>query len=80
MMIHKLPLLWSTISVGNVWAFNLINQLIKLPPKLFSQQIRKRYYKTLGTSVINSPLSPISLVVNIDNQQLQLKEWLHFKN
>ncbi len=30
-------------------------------PKLLSQQIRKKYYKTLGTSVINSPMSPPSL-------------------
>ena len=29
--------------------------------KLFSKQIKKRYCKTLGTSVINSPLSPFSL-------------------
>ena len=30
-------------------------------PNLLSQGIRKRYYKTLGTSVINSLLSPLSL-------------------
>ena len=30
-------------------------------PKLSSQRIRKRYYRTLETSVINSPLSLISL-------------------
>ena len=29
--------------------------------KLLSQRLRKRYYKTLGTSVINSPLFPLSL-------------------
>ena len=29
-------------------------------PKLLSQRIRKHYYKTLGNSVINSTLSPIS--------------------
>ena len=28
--------------------------------KLLDQQIRKHYYKTLGTSVINSPLSTLS--------------------
>ena len=30
-------------------------------PKLLSQRIRKRYYKTLGTGVINSPMTPPSL-------------------
>ena len=30
-------------------------------PKLLSQQLRKRFCKTLGTSVINSPMSPPSL-------------------
>ena len=34
----------------------------KKSPKMLSQ-IRKRYYKSLGTSVINSPLSPLSLQV-----------------
>ncbi len=29
--------------------------------KLLSQRIGKRYYKTLETSAINSPLSPLSL-------------------
>ena len=37
------------------------NQIHKSPPKLLSKRIRKRYYKTLGTSVINSPLCPLSL-------------------
>ena len=31
-------------------------------PKLSRQWIRKRYYKTIRTSVINSPMSPPSLV------------------
>ena len=31
-------------------------------PKLLSQQIRKHYYKTLGRSRINSPMSPPSLI------------------
>ena len=42
-----------------VRTLNLINQQIKIQlksPKLLSQLIRKRYYKTLGTSVINSPM------------------------
>ena len=30
-------------------------------PKMSSQRIRKRYHKTLGTSAINSPMSPPSL-------------------
>ena len=30
-------------------------------PKLLIQRIRKHHYETLGTSVINSPLSPPSL-------------------
>ena len=34
----------------------------KKSPKLLGQRIRKRYYETLGTSVINSPLSPLSLL------------------
>ena len=29
-------------------------------PMLLHQRIRKRYYKTLGTSVINSPMSRLS--------------------
>ena len=40
------------INGWNVWT-NLMNQLL-------SQRIRKRYYKTLGTSVLNSPLSQLS--------------------
>ena len=32
--------------------------------KLLSQQIRKRYYKTLVTSVINSPIYPPPLLDN----------------
>ena len=35
------------------------NQNSLQSPKLLNQQIRKRYYKTLGTSVINSPMFPI---------------------
>ena len=37
--------------------------LISKFPKLLSQQIRKHLYKTLGTSVINSPISPLSLIL-----------------
>ena len=41
------------------------NQPIKIQlksQKLLSQQIGKRHYKTLGTSVINTPMSPPSLI------------------
>ena len=37
-----------------------MNQNLIKVPKLLSQQIRKRYYKTLGTSVIKIPMSPPS--------------------
>ena len=37
------------------------NQTIIKVPKVKSQRIRKRSYKTLGTSEINSPMSPPSL-------------------
>ena len=33
---------------------------------MLSQQIRKYYHKTLGTSVINCPLSPLSLLLIYD--------------
>ena len=36
---------------------------------LLSQRIRKRYHKTLWTSVINSPLSPLSLITTLDQVQ-----------
>ena len=39
------------------------NQNLKMSQKLLGQRIIKRYYKTLGTSVINSPMSPPSLVL-----------------
>ena len=41
--------------------FKPTNQNSFKSPKLLSQQIRKRYYKTLGTSIINRQLSPLSL-------------------
>ena len=34
---------------------------IKQSPQSLSQRIRKRYHETLGTSVINSTLSTLSL-------------------
>ena len=36
-------------------------------PKLLSQQIRKCYHKTLGTSVINNPLSHLALPIMTNN-------------
>ena len=62
MMIHKI-----TASVNwNYWLKCLNTQLDELTnqnllksPKLLSQQIRKRCFKTLGTSVLNSTMSPL---------------------
>ena len=66
MMIHKIShSINITISGWNVWTFNLIttNQISSLQSCV--QQIRQRYYETLVTSVINSPMSPPSLAFNI---------------
>ena len=42
--------------------FNEPTNYVKLKsPKLLRQQMRKRYYKTLGISEINSPMFPSSL-------------------
>ena len=35
------------------------NQNSQMSPKLLSKPIRKYYHKTLGTSVINSTMSPV---------------------
>ena len=57
MMKHSInPYFYITISGGHVWTLYLTNQPIK------SQRISKRYYKTFGTSVINS-LSPSFLTL-----------------
>ena len=52
----------------NLWLkrmdLNLMNQLSEIllkSPKLLSQRMRKHYYTTLGTSVINNFMSPSSL-------------------
>ena len=42
------------------WTNEQTNQNSLESPKLFSKRIRKCYCKTLGTSVINNPLSPLS--------------------
>ena len=63
MMLHKI--IHSIDYNWNVLALNLINQLIKFIKSSQSCQGKERkkkyYYKTLGTSVMNSPLSPLSL-------------------
>ena len=46
--------------------------------KLVSQRIGKRYCKTLGTSVINSPMSPPSLCLIVHN--LTRDQNKHHKN
>ena len=72
-MIRQWPINWCTspimthkfiFSGWNVWTVNLMNQPINILKKfqsLLSRQIRKHYYKTLGTSVITSPLSSLYL-------------------
>ena len=59
MMLTKLSLLQIRISDWNVLILNSINQQIKIQSQnLLSQRIRKRLYKTFGTSVMNRPMSP----------------------
>ena len=70
------PLLYITNSGWNVWTLYLMkknDQNLLKSPKLISQRIRKCYYKTLGTSVINSPMSPSSM-----NSTLASKEWIYY--
>ena len=53
-----------SISRWNVWTDTHLNKPTNQnSQKLFSKQIRNCYHKTLGTSVINSPLSPPSLII-----------------
>ena len=64
MMIHKI-----TPSVDYNYLLKRLETQLNHPtnensvkaPKVIKQRIRKRYYKTLGTSVIDSSLSPLSL-------------------
>ena len=65
MMKHKS---YSSVE-NNYWLKRLDTQLNEQtfqiqegPKRLLRKRIRKRYYKTLGTSVINSPMSPPSLI------------------
>ena len=46
------------ISGLNVWTLNIYEPTNQKSVKLLTQRIRKLYYKTLGTSVLNSPMSP----------------------
>ena len=58
MMIHKDKIMVKTYGHASWWT-NLMIKIQLKSPMLVSQQIKpKRYYKTLGTSVINSPMSP----------------------
>ena len=65
----KLTHLCITRSDWNLWTLNFMNQPIQIQwnwPKLLSQRIGICYYKTLGTSVIYSPVSPPFLCVCIN--------------
>ena len=65
MMIHKITLQYITFRGLNDCALNLMNinnQNSIIALKLLSQLISKRYYKTLGSSVINGPMVLQSLV------------------
>ena len=69
-MIHKITLFVYQCKSVNQWLERLntqlndpTNQSSLKSPKMLSQQRRKRYYKTLGTGVINSSLSPLWMCV-----------------
>ena len=49
-----------------------INQK-KQSQKLLSKRLKKRYYKTLGSSVINSPMSPSSMVCHYFPKNITVK-------
>ena len=65
MILHKItPSLdynWRLKKVSTLISMNLSTTIFKKSPKLWSQRIRKRYDKILGTSVINSPMTLPSL-------------------
>ena len=54
----KSPMMIRKITGWNVWTLNIMNQPIKI--RQIPQRIRKLYYETLETSIINSQLSPPS--------------------
>ena len=58
--ITKLPLL--VIKLWNTQPNKTTNQNSLKSPKLLNQRIGKRYYKILGTCVINNPLSPPNML------------------
>ena len=73
----KLTLLYITIRCWNVWTLNIMNQPIKIhlkSPKLLSKRIKKRFIKTLGTSLINSQMSILSLFF-----AQKCAKWLHIQ-
>ena len=51
-------LLWVVETFGHSTKLNKLIVIQYKSPRLLSQRLRKRYYKTLGTSVINSKMSP----------------------
>ena len=60
---HNYPCCRLQLVCWNVFTLNLMNKPIKIKLKssrIISQRVWKRYYETLGTSVINSQLSPPS--------------------
>ena len=68
MIIHKI-----THSVDYNWLLNRMDTQFYEPTnqkstKMLSQQIRKRYYKTLGTVVLNSSMSPLMNSTIISNK------------
>ena len=72
MMIHKIATSVDYNKWLRRWDTPLNEQtnqnLTKVPKvKLLSQQKRKkRYYETFGTTIINSQLSPLSLLTNLN--------------
>ena len=49
---------------GKMRSFKGLRGIIIIFKKLLSQRLRKHYYKTLGASEINSPISPPSMKFN----------------
>ena len=47
--------------MADILKLERLDTQLNKPTNQNSLEIRKRYYKTLGTSVINSPLSPLFL-------------------
>ena len=71
-MIHKIKSYFSWLISLNTQRNKPTNQIQYKSPKLLSQRIWKRYFKTLRTRVINSPLSPPSLHSFYSNLSLSL--------